>query len=166
MHKKYRLINIKIILLYTLIMKSTVAAIIIHQEKVLLLLRDNIPTISNPNTWQLIGGHVDEGESFDNAIRREIMEETNLDPSEIIYFGTKKNENVEFRLYLSHLSDDEAKQAKLGNEGQEIRFCSIDDIKDLTLSFSSKLFYTMYFPQLVKILNGEEVKAEELGMMF
>lgn len=44
-------------------------------RSVLLQLRDNIPSISFPNTLDLLGGHIEEDESPEQAILREIREE-------------------------------------------------------------------------------------------
>ena len=44
-------------------------------ERILLRLRDNIDTIPFPNMWAMIGGLVNEGESPEDAILREVREE-------------------------------------------------------------------------------------------
>jgi isopentenyldiphosphate isomerase len=43
--------------------------------EVLLLLRDNNPAIPYPNMWDLPGGHMEQGESPSECIRREMCEE-------------------------------------------------------------------------------------------
>ena len=43
--------------------------------KLLIYLRDDIPEIPFPNHWDLFGGHVEEGESPEEALVREIEEE-------------------------------------------------------------------------------------------
>ncbi len=49
------------------------------REEVLLFLRDDKPTIPFPNTWDLPGGHVEQSETPDQCIIREMMEEMELD---------------------------------------------------------------------------------------
>jgi 8-oxo-dGTP diphosphatase len=58
-----------------------IAAIIFENDKeeFLLYLRDNKPTIPFPNHWDLIGGHVEEGETPEQALVREVKEELGLD---------------------------------------------------------------------------------------
>jgi 8-oxo-dGTP pyrophosphatase MutT (NUDIX family) len=46
-------------------------------------LRDDIPTTTDPGCWAVPGGGVDEGESFIEAARREILEETGYRLAEI-----------------------------------------------------------------------------------
>lgn len=49
------------------------------QKEILLLLRDNIPSIPYPNMWDIPGGHVEEGETPEQCIVREMKEEMDLD---------------------------------------------------------------------------------------
>lgn len=65
-----------------------IAAIILENDKgeFLLYLRDNKPDIPFPDHWDLIGGHVEEGEKPDQALVREVKEELNIDLKEYIFY--------------------------------------------------------------------------------
>jgi 8-oxo-dGTP diphosphatase len=65
-----------------------IAAIILENDKgqFLLALRDNKPGIPFPNHWDLIGGHVENGETPDQALVREFKEELDLDLKEYTFF--------------------------------------------------------------------------------
>lgn len=52
-------------------------AILYRGGQFLLQLRDNISTIVHPGTWALFGGHLESGETPEEAVKREIKEEIN-----------------------------------------------------------------------------------------
>jgi len=65
-----------------------IAAIILENDKgdIFLALRDNKPGIPFPGHWDLIGGHVEEGETPEQALVREVKEELNIDLKEFTFF--------------------------------------------------------------------------------
>jgi 8-oxo-dGTP diphosphatase len=65
-----------------------IAAIILENDEgeFLLALRDNKPGIPFPLHWDLIGGHVDEGETPEEALVREVKEELDIDLKEYAFY--------------------------------------------------------------------------------
>jgi 8-oxo-dGTP diphosphatase len=65
-----------------------IAAIILENDngEFLLYLRDNKPTIPFPDHWDLIGGHVEEGETPEQALVREVKEELDIDLKEYTFY--------------------------------------------------------------------------------
>jgi 8-oxo-dGTP diphosphatase len=65
-----------------------IAAIILENDKgeLLLYLRDNKPDIPFPDHWDLIGGHVEEGETPEEALVREVKEELDIDLKEYTFY--------------------------------------------------------------------------------
>jgi 8-oxo-dGTP diphosphatase len=65
-----------------------IAAIILENDKseILLYLRDSKPGIPFPNHWDLIGGHVEDGETPEEALVREVKEELNIDLNDYSFY--------------------------------------------------------------------------------
>jgi len=65
-----------------------IAAIILENDKgeFLLALRDDKSWIPFPNHWDLIGGHVEEGETPEEALVREVKEELDIDIKEYTFY--------------------------------------------------------------------------------
>jgi 8-oxo-dGTP diphosphatase len=68
-------------------MKEIAAIIFENSEgQFLLYLRDNKPEIPFPDHWDLIGGHVEEGETPEEALVREVKEELDIDLKEYTFY--------------------------------------------------------------------------------
>lgn len=64
--------------------KNVVAVIVNTDDKILLLKRADVEKIWMPNKWALVGGGIEKGESPEEAIKREIMEETQLEVEKLV----------------------------------------------------------------------------------
>jgi 8-oxo-dGTP diphosphatase len=70
-------------------------AILYQDDKFLMQLRDNIPTILYPGYWALFGGHIELGETPEIAVQREILEEIGYTlPSNFSFFDIYSDERV------------------------------------------------------------------------
>lgn len=67
-------------------------AILYRENKFLLQLRDNIPTIIYPGYWALFGGHLEIGETPEEAVKREIWEEINYNLTDFQACGCYQDE--------------------------------------------------------------------------
>ncbi len=144
-----------------------VKAFIVFEGKVLLILRDNIPTIAYPNYWNLPGGGVEDGEDFDTALRRELGEEISVIPANIVRMGTETfdDKRVVIR-YLSRLDTEEVARLKLGDEGQEMKFCTVDETLQLPLPPYLGNFISKNKESLRGIVeNDADVIPEKLGLV-
>ena len=80
-------------------------------------------------SWHFIGGALEEGEDINEALKREVKEETNLylNGADLFYKGkTKKNTTVYWFVSNSYLGE-----IKAGSDITELQWCSIDDILDV-----------------------------------
>lgn len=143
--------------------KPGVKAFIIYNKKLLWILRDNNPNIPSPNTWNLPGGGIEEGESGIEALKRELQEEINIIPRNILYLGEQTFEDDSRVLrYLIKLTPDEYKNLKLGNEGQKMDFFSIDETLKLDLAGHSKKYFEKYKNQIEEIVEKNKIPQSKL----
>jgi 8-oxo-dGTP diphosphatase len=113
-----------------------IAAIILEndQGEFLLALRDNKSWIPFPHHWDLIGGHVEEGETPEEALVREIKEELNITIGEYTFFkkfeclSGDAYENIKY-IYTGKINIPVEEITLL--EGERARYFSKEEIKDL-----------------------------------
>jgi 8-oxo-dGTP diphosphatase len=113
------------------------------KDQILLILRDNVPTIPYPNTWDLPGGHLEEGETPEQAIRREMIEELELDLGEITLFREYHHEAFDEYVFLKkiNLNPDTLPL----HEGQRIAYFNQDEVFQLPLAYSYRLVLKDFF---------------------
>jgi 8-oxo-dGTP diphosphatase len=102
-------------------------------SQVLLFLRDDLPHIPYPNTWDVPGGHVEEGETAAQCIVREMKEEMGLDLEGFELFSTKEfSDRTEHTFWkFANLNID----AIHLQEGQRLRWFSEEEAKATTLAY-------------------------------
>ena len=109
-------------------MATQVAIAILYQEnKFLMQLRDNIPTIVYPNHWALFGGHMEPGETPDVTVKREILEEIGYIPSTFSDFGCYLDEKAVRHVFYAPLTV-ELNQLVL-NEGWDMGLLTPEEIR-------------------------------------
>jgi 8-oxo-dGTP diphosphatase len=98
-----------------------------REQKLLMQLRDDIPTILYPGLWGLFGGHIEAGETPEVAVVREIAEEIAYDLSGgFSKFGIYGDEIVHRHIFHAPLQVP-IDQLTL-HEGWDLGLLSIDQI--------------------------------------
>jgi 8-oxo-dGTP diphosphatase len=110
-------------------------AIIYQNDHFLMQLRDNIPTIKYPGYWGLFGGHIEEGETPEIALKRELIEEINYHTDNISFFGIYPDPYVIRHVFATSL-DTEISTLNL-QEGWDLALISPAQIQ-AGEAFSSK----------------------------
>ena len=97
--------------------------------QVLLLLRDNKPTIPFPNCWDIPGGMLDPGETPEQCVVREMREEIGKSISDPqlfrVYHQPKQTDYVFWQR-----AEIEISEVKL-TEGQRLKWFSLEEIKSM-----------------------------------
>ena len=112
-------------------------------------LRDAKPDIADPDRWSLIGGSIDDGESPEQAAKREVFEEIGIRVEKLRYLATIDAVDVvkgvrhplRIALFLSEI-DVDANDIAL-TEGQQVRYFSLDAIMERDLKPEFKRFIFM-----------------------
>lgn len=113
-----------------------IAAIIFENDKgeILLYMRDNKPGIPFPHHWDLFGGHVEDGETPEEALVREVKEELNYDLKDYKFF--KKYECYEGDAYpnikyIYHGKVNRPVEEITLLEGEYFRYFSREELPDV-----------------------------------
>ena len=109
-------------------------------NKVLLMLRDDLPHIPCPNRWDLPGGHVESGETPGACIRRELAEEIGFCPEFIRPFGVYDFPDRLEYVYIAQ-ADFDPETIDL-TEGQKIAWFSLAEADSLDLAFGFNFVIT------------------------
>lgn len=129
----------------------TVSALLVNPEgKLIIQLRDDKPTILYPNTWSTLGGAIEDGETPEVAMQRELIEEIEICPP--LHFWQVFNTHftiaespisVEVHVFLGEL-DTPLEQINL-HEGQRLGTFGADEIAGLQCAFGlEQLFMAFY----------------------
>lgn len=114
-----------------------------HRNQVLLFLRDNKPEIPYPNMWDVPGGHVEKGETPEETIVREMMEEIETDVStcrrHAIYDFPDR---IEYLYFMEFEADAETIPL---HEGQYLRWFTEEEIPWDDLAFGFDLVLRDFF---------------------
>ncbi len=102
-------------------------AILFQADQFLLQLRDNIPTILYPGYWAFFGGHMEPGETPEEAIWRELKEEIAYTPPWLKLFRRQEDERVVRNIFYGPLEVPLA-QLEL-NEGWDMGLWTVADIQ-------------------------------------
>lgn len=113
----------------------TMRGIIKNSNGEILILKRHPKSRTDPDTWELPGGKIEAGEFFDDALVREIKEETNLDCKVgdlaiAIQHDYPYKRTVQMIMYLNNVEGE----FRISEEHTDGRYASIDEIKTLKLS--------------------------------
>lgn len=98
-----------------------------HPIRFLMQLRDDIPGIIHPGHWGFFGGHLEPGESPEQALQRELQEEIGYQIGDYSHFGCYETSQVIRHVYQTPLTQS-IEQLTL-NEGWDLDLITPEDIE-------------------------------------
>jgi len=139
--------------------KDGAKILILSPDKILLFHRDNIPTIRSPDCWQLVGGGIEEGETPERGLIREVKEEVSYSLKEFkLITKTIGSQGEDVWVYVTFVDKDEEPKFILGpGEGQEIGWFTIDEALTLKLTPGMKDLLTTYREPIEKMMRTRSV---------
>lgn len=133
-------------------MKSVGAILCNAQGRILLQLRDDKPDLLYPNHWTTLGGMVEDGEDPEEAMRRELIEEIELELSLMLWKVFEHSRQVgnvwvtiEQYMYVGEIHQAECDIVL--NEGQALGYFGADDIVNIPIAFGFETTFKEFFEQ-------------------
>lgn len=125
--------------------------VVTNERKLILHHRDNIPGISHPGCWAGFGGAVERGESLDEAVRREMKEETGVDVEHPIFLSEECDEEGDGSLVALYYVVGDVNPAAIDlREGDGIGVFDIAELHSLKLApFVRRAIHSKLIPKLI-----------------
>ena len=119
--------------------RLSVKVVVLDDEGRCLLLKRSMSSKGNPGRWDFPGGKVDSGEDFEEALLREVTEETGLKISLERVLATAESESPAARVvYLIMKGRVESGQVKLSHEHDDFAWVPRRDLAamDVAVQFA------------------------------
>lgn len=107
------------------------------EGKFLVYLRDNNPNIPFPNTWDLIGGHIETGEIPIVALIREVKEEIGFDLKRCYEWKNYVCISGDISPNIKHIyfgTIDVPVESLTLTEGQTLRYVTAEEIEEMVFA--------------------------------
>jgi len=118
-------------------------------DNIVLQLRDNNLKIKYPNCVGTFGGAIEQGESPEQAIIREIKEELDYNLKNFEFIGNFPFEGYNIFMFLKRDSNLESSKLKI-NEGQRVVLINLNNpqLKNYTFAFNTKKIVEHYLSNI------------------
>jgi 8-oxo-dGTP diphosphatase len=135
-----------------------VRVLLADQNGKILILKRSTDSKTNPGKWELPGGKVDQGESFDHALIREVYEETNLKISlEHVVGASEQNLHIIRAVHIIMSGKIVEGELNLSDEHDGYAWVTIETLPDYELAD----WLQDYVNQTMGISNLDESEDSE-----
>ena len=127
--------------------KGTSIIFLNSNNDILLMLRDNIPSIRYPNCWDLIGGHFEENETPEKCIIRETKEEVGRVVNPTLFKVMDMGDRIEHTFWTR---DNFKSEDITLHEGQMVKWFTEDEIKNISedkIAFNFKVILLDFYKE-------------------
>ena len=125
------------------------------RDEILLLLRDNKPGIPYPDTWDLPGGHLEEGETPTECLCREMCEELpGLDLGNFCSYTVMEFTDHVNNIFWTRIDVSEEVLNRILCEGQRARWMSRAEVRKIEVAFDFGIVVERFFEKLEKDMLG------------
>ena len=134
--------------------RAAMLLIVTEDGGLLLHHRDNKPEIPHPDCWAGFGGAVEDGETVEEAVRREMREETGLQIADPIFLTEVVDHEGDGRTVSLFYIVGEVRPEDIDlNEGAGVGVHRIDDLPDLKMTpFVRRAIYSHLLPLITQRL--------------
>jgi 8-oxo-dGTP diphosphatase len=124
--------------------------VVTEDSKLILHLRDEKPGILHPGCWAGFGGTVEVGESVEQALRREMWEETEIDVQNPIFLAEECDEEGDGSLISLYYVVGGIDPSDIHlHEGSGVGVFEIEDLPSLNMSpFVQRAINSQLLPRL------------------
>jgi 8-oxo-dGTP diphosphatase len=127
-----------------------VSAILVDRRGWLLLQERDEHALVSPNQWGLVGGHLEAGETWEDAVHRELLEETGLEErglelwfDEIVQHSPKASTHLADRWVIFAKRSDATDADITVGEGRQIVFVDPERIRSGGLDLAVSARYVL-----------------------
>jgi 8-oxo-dGTP diphosphatase len=129
-------------------LSEAIVSVIINADKILLI--ERAPTVLGSGYWAPVSGKVEPGESQEEAVARESMEEVGLTVRPVRKVWENITTSGTYRLHW-WLADYVGGELVLDErEAAAARWCTVEDISSLKIFEGDREFYEAMLPSLVR----------------
>ena len=142
--------------------RAAMLLIVTEDGGLLLHHRDDKPEIPNPDCWAGFGGAVEDGETVEDAVRREVSEETGLQIADPIFLTEAVDHEGDGRtVSLFYIVGGVRPDDIDLHEGAGVGVHRVEDLPDLKMTpFVRRAIYSHLLPRITKRLSGPGANAD------
>lgn len=121
------------------------------QGKILLQQRDDRPDLRFPGCWTTFGGGIEDGETPEEAVRRELLEEIELElPLKLwkiqdVILEDAGHPTIKGKRYVYVGPIDRPARSIALNEGQALGYFGLEDLDNLPIGFGFEALFREFF---------------------